>query len=177
MPDGDSAQQHLERERIGRRHGNPWSHVPSNSAQLQHETITSPAFNSISGGRAEDEACRRAPRFSVTCDEIATADPAEPIGWRTEPGGLPSSRAPCVKAALSRCQGVKANFHRVALETSRPVAPRIAFQRQEGPAKCKPDKVTPAMAAGVTSRLWEMGDVVDMLKAFEARDHTWTAAA
>ncbi len=33
------------------------------------------------------------------------------------------------------------------------------------------------MAAGVTSRLWEMGDVVDMLKAFEARDHTWTVAA
>jgi hypothetical protein len=26
-----------------------------------------------------------------------------------------------------KCQGVKANFHRVALEASRPVAPRIAF--------------------------------------------------
>jgi IS1 family transposase len=30
-------------------------------------------------------------------------------------------------------------------------------------------KVTPAMAAGVTDRLWEMGDVVDMLDAFEAK--------
>jgi hypothetical protein len=28
-------------------------------------------------------------------------------------------------------------------------------------------KVTPAMAAGVTDRLWEMGDVVDLLEAFE----------
>jgi hypothetical protein len=30
-------------------------------------------------------------------------------------------------------------------------------------------KVTPAMAAGGTDRLWEMSDVVDMLEAFEAR--------
>jgi hypothetical protein len=29
-------------------------------------------------------------------------------------------------------------------------------------------KVTPAMAAGVTDRLWEMNDVVDVLDAFEA---------
>jgi HSP20 family molecular chaperone IbpA len=29
-------------------------------------------------------------------------------------------------------------------------------------------KVSPAMAAGVTDRLWEMGDVVDVLDAFEA---------
>ena len=28
-------------------------------------------------------------------------------------------------------------------------------------------KVTPAMAAGVTERLWEMGDVVDVLEAWE----------
>jgi len=28
-------------------------------------------------------------------------------------------------------------------------------------------KVTNAMDAGVTDRLWEMGDVVDMLEAFE----------
>jgi hypothetical protein len=28
-------------------------------------------------------------------------------------------------------------------------------------------KVTPAMAAGVTDRLWEMSDVVDLLEAFE----------
>src|SRR5712691_4187345 len=28
-------------------------------------------------------------------------------------------------------------------------------------------KVTPAMAAGVTDRLWEMGDLVDMVEAFE----------
>jgi hypothetical protein len=26
-------------------------------------------------------------------------------------------------------------------------------------------KVTPAMAAGVTFRLWEMGDIVDVLEA------------
>jgi hypothetical protein len=29
-------------------------------------------------------------------------------------------------------------------------------------------KVSPAMAAGVTTRLWEMKDVVDMLEAWEA---------
>ena len=29
-------------------------------------------------------------------------------------------------------------------------------------------KVTPAMAAGVASRLWEMTDVVDMIEAWEA---------
>jgi hypothetical protein len=29
-------------------------------------------------------------------------------------------------------------------------------------------KVTPAMAAGVTDRLWEMGDLIDMLEAFES---------
>jgi hypothetical protein len=31
-------------------------------------------------------------------------------------------------------------------------------------------KVTPAMAAGVTDRLWEMGDVVDMLDALQAKE-------
>jgi hypothetical protein len=30
-------------------------------------------------------------------------------------------------------------------------------------------KVSPAMAAGVTERLWEMFDVVDVLDAFEAK--------
>jgi hypothetical protein len=30
-------------------------------------------------------------------------------------------------------------------------------------------RVTPAMAAGVTDRVWEMGDLVEMLEAFEAR--------
>jgi hypothetical protein len=29
-------------------------------------------------------------------------------------------------------------------------------------------KVTPAMAAGVTYRLWEMGDIVDVVEAWEA---------
>jgi hypothetical protein len=29
-------------------------------------------------------------------------------------------------------------------------------------------KVSPAMAAGITDRLWEMKDVVEMLEAFEA---------
>jgi hypothetical protein len=29
-------------------------------------------------------------------------------------------------------------------------------------------KVTPAMAAGVTSRLWEIGDIVGVLEAWEA---------
>jgi len=28
-------------------------------------------------------------------------------------------------------------------------------------------KVTPAMAAGVTDRLWEMSDLVEMIEAFE----------
>jgi hypothetical protein len=30
-------------------------------------------------------------------------------------------------------------------------------------------KVSPAMAAGVTNRLWEMVDVIDVLDAFEAK--------
>lgn len=30
-------------------------------------------------------------------------------------------------------------------------------------------RVTPAMPAGVTDRVWEMGDLVEMLEAFEAR--------
>jgi hypothetical protein len=30
-------------------------------------------------------------------------------------------------------------------------------------------KISPAMAAGVTDRLWEMADVVDVLDAFEAK--------
>lgn len=30
-------------------------------------------------------------------------------------------------------------------------------------------KVSPAMAAGVTDRVWEMVDVVDVLDAFEAK--------
>jgi hypothetical protein len=39
-------------------------------------------------------------------------------------------------------------------------------------------KVTPAMAAGVTDRLWEMSDVVDLLEAFEAaRKRCLTEAA
>ena len=29
-------------------------------------------------------------------------------------------------------------------------------------------RTTPAMAAGVTSRLWEIGDIVDTLEAWEA---------
>jgi hypothetical protein len=29
-------------------------------------------------------------------------------------------------------------------------------------------KVAPAMAAGVTTRLWEMGNIVDMIDAWEA---------
>jgi hypothetical protein len=30
-------------------------------------------------------------------------------------------------------------------------------------------KMSPAMAAGVTDRLWEMTDLVEMIEAFEAR--------
>ena len=30
-------------------------------------------------------------------------------------------------------------------------------------------RVTPAMAAGVTERLWEIGDVVKVLEVFEAQ--------
>ncbi len=31
-------------------------------------------------------------------------------------------------------------------------------------------RTTPAMAAGVTSRLWEIGDIVDVLEAWEGRE-------
>jgi len=31
-------------------------------------------------------------------------------------------------------------------------------------------RMSPAMATGVTKRLWEMSDVVDMLEAWEARE-------
>jgi hypothetical protein len=31
-------------------------------------------------------------------------------------------------------------------------------------------RTTPAMAAGVTQRLWEIGDIVDILEAWEASD-------
>ena len=37
----------------------------------------------------------------------------------------------------------------------------------EGGAPATDDR-SPAMAAGVTKRLWEMGDVVDVLEAWEA---------
>jgi hypothetical protein len=50
---------------------------------------------------------------------------------------------------VSRCQGVKANFHRAALEASRPVAPRIASCDQEGPV------IAPRyLAAVIVSRAW-----------------------
>jgi hypothetical protein len=32
-------------------------------------------------------------------------------------------------------------------------------------------KMTPAMAAGVTPRLWEMADLVEMIEAFESREN------
>jgi len=38
-------------------------------------------------------------------------------------------------------------------------------------------KMSPAMAAGVTSRLWEMADVVDVLEAWEAKQARAKAAA
>ena len=31
-------------------------------------------------------------------------------------------------------------------------------------------KMTPAKASGVTDRVWEMTDLVEMIEAFEARD-------
>jgi hypothetical protein len=37
---GYSGQQQLERERIGRRHGNPWPHPSASFAQLQHREGT-----------------------------------------------------------------------------------------------------------------------------------------
>jgi hypothetical protein len=38
-------------------------------------------------------------------------------------------------------------------------------------------RTTPAMAAGVTSRLWEIGDIVDVLEAWEQTRETTHAAA
>jgi hypothetical protein len=38
-------------------------------------------------------------------------------------------------------------------------------------------KITPAMAAGVTSRLWEMSDIVDVLEAWEAKAERPAAVA
>jgi hypothetical protein len=38
-------------------------------------------------------------------------------------------------------------------------------------------KVSPAMAAGVTTRLWEMTDVVDMIDAWEAKQVRQTRLA
>jgi hypothetical protein len=38
-------------------------------------------------------------------------------------------------------------------------------------------KITPAMAAGVTSHLWEMGDIVDVLEAWEAKRERSAAVA
>ena len=37
-------------------------------------------------------------------------------------------------------------------------------------------RTTPAMAAGVTSRLWEIGDIVNVLEAWEVTDHAKQAA-
>src|SRR3989442_14659836 len=51
------------------------------------------------------------------------------------PRSLTLFQAPRVKVSVSRCQAVKANFHRAALEASRPVAPRVARTGGEGPAK------------------------------------------
>jgi hypothetical protein len=36
------------------------------------------------------------------------------------------------------------------------------------PHSIRRSNVSPAMAAGVTDRLWEMSDLVDMIEAFEA---------
>jgi hypothetical protein len=38
-------------------------------------------------------------------------------------------------------------------------------------------KITLAMAAGVTSRLWEMRDIVDLLEAWEAKGERSAAVA
>jgi hypothetical protein len=38
-------------------------------------------------------------------------------------------------------------------------------------------KITPAMAAGVTSRLWEMRAIVDLLEAWEAKGERSAAVA
>lgn len=34
-------------------------------------------------------------------------------------------------------------------------------------------KITPAMAAGVTSKLWEMSDMVEVLENWEAAGNRW----
>jgi hypothetical protein len=64
-----------------------------------------------------------------------------------EPGRPFHSCAPCVKAALSRCQGVKANRASAPLAAPCAVAPRIASCDQEGPA-IAPRYLTAAIASG-----------------------------
>ena len=68
------------------------------------------------------------------------------------------SRMPCVKVAVSSCQGVKANLHRAALVASRPVAPRAAFDRREGPARrehysCRTSRAPPSWSASTETKM------------------------
>jgi hypothetical protein len=55
----------------------------------------------------------RSKRFDFPCSQ-------ERVKW---------FRVPCVKVAVSRCQGIKGTFHRVALVASRPAAPPHCFLR------------------------------------------------
>ena len=46
---------------------------------------------------------------------------------------------------------------------------RIGWGRCPGRRGLDQKTTTPAMAAGLTSRLWEIGDILDVLEAWEGR--------
>ena len=75
MRTSHSTQQYLQRERIGRDHGDPWSHAFSSFAALQHDVIPRPCLISIVGGKAEDDGCGSRQISVSLCDGIATTAP------------------------------------------------------------------------------------------------------
>jgi hypothetical protein len=71
---------------------------------------------------------------------------------------------------VSRCQGVKANFHGASLAASRPVAPRIAFCGWEGPVRRR--EIRPAdTLLGRTSAALLSGNFSSQMSAWRASSY------